>query len=154
MNSAAARAAIYVCALLLASTLLVFAQSNAPKNDEEGTILALENAWNLAEAHKDGNALDQLLADNLVYTDIDGSFMNKAQFIKSAKESTVQGMSLNNEGVKVQFYGDAAVVSGLYRERGSEKGKPYARSGRFTDVWIKQNATWLCVASQSTLIQK
>jgi hypothetical protein len=32
------------------------------------------------------------------------------------------------------------------------KGKPISRRGRFTDTWVKQNGTWLCVASQNTLI--
>jgi hypothetical protein len=50
------------------------------------------------------------------------------------------------------IYGDSAVVTGIYREKGMNKGKPYLRRGRFTDTWVNQNGTWVCVASQSTLI--
>jgi ketosteroid isomerase-like protein len=50
------------------------------------------------------------------------------------------------------MYGDAAVVTGIYREKGTDRGKPYQRRGRFTDTWVKQSGTWQCVASQSTLI--
>jgi len=51
-------------------------------------------------------------------------------------------------------YGDAAVVTGIYREKGISKGKAYSRRGRFTDTWVKENGTWMCVASQSTLMSK
>jgi ketosteroid isomerase-like protein len=51
------------------------------------------------------------------------------------------------------MYGDCAVVSGIYREKGTNKGKPYNRHGRFTDTWVRIDNTWQCVASQSTLIQ-
>ena len=44
------------------------------------------------------------------------------------------------------------IVSGIYRETGTAKGKPYTRRARFTDTWIRQSGTWKCVASQSTLI--
>jgi hypothetical protein len=32
-------------------------------------------------------------------------------------------------------------------------GRPYTLRGRFTDTWINENANWICVASQSTLIK-
>ena len=144
---------ILVCATLLLGSGLFLAAQNKPANSgDENTILALENAWNQAEEHKDSRALDELLADSLAYTDFDGTFMTKRQFLESTKNSPIQGMQLVNEGVKVQMFGDSAVVTGAYHEKGVEKGKPYTRHGRFTDTWVKQNGTWLCVASQSTLI--
>jgi len=55
--------------------------------------------------------------------------------------------------MKVHVYGSTGIVSGIYRETGKEKGKPYTRRVRFTDTWIKQSSQWKCVASQSTLVQ-
>ena len=52
----------------------------------------------------------------------------------------------------MQVYGNAAVVVGIFRIKGTEKGKPYVHRERFTDTWIKYDQTWKCVASQSTLI--
>lgn len=48
--------------------------------------------------------------------------------------------------------GGSAVVTGIYREKGVCNGKPYVRRGRFTDTWVAQGGTWVCAASQSTLI--
>jgi ketosteroid isomerase-like protein len=112
----------------------------------------LENAWNKAEQRRDIPALDQLLAGTLVYTDYDGTFYTKPQFLASVKNASEIIDQLNNDQVSVHAYESSAVVTGVYREKGSLKGKPYVRRGRFTDTWVKQNGSWLCVASQSTLI--
>jgi ketosteroid isomerase-like protein len=141
--------------LIFSVALMVPAIAAAPQGSgDKATILALENAWNQAEAHKDAHALDQLLAESLAYTDTDGSFMNKKQFLDSAKNSSTQNMVLINEGEQVQMFGDTAVVTGIFHEKGTEKGRAISRNGRFTDTWVKQSGTWLCVASQSTLMSK
>lgn len=50
------------------------------------------------------------------------------------------------------LYGGSAVVTGIYREKGVNHGKPYLRRGRFTDTWVYRDNTRVCVASPSTLI--
>jgi ketosteroid isomerase-like protein len=148
-------AACVVCyALLIAGDSSKAAEGAAAKaaEGEEGHLLALESAWNHAEQSKDAHALDQLLADSLVYVDYDGTLMNKKEYLKNTMINAVQGEQINNDGMTVQVYGDAAVVNGAYRDKGMERGKPFLRRGRFTDTWIKENGTWRCVASQSTLI--
>ncbi len=146
------RTKLAACALLLSASLITVGQ-NAPDADSERTkILALENAWNQAEEHKDVKALDGLLASSLVYIDYDGTAMDKAQFIASVKAPSLHPEQIVNESMTAYVYRDSAVVTGVYREKGVNKGKPYLRRGRFTDTWVKQNATWVCAASQSTLI--
>ncbi len=133
---------------------LVGAQENSNTSDAQGRILALETAWNHAEESKDAAALDQLLANSLVYIDYDGSMMNKGEFLASIKGADLHPSQIINDEMSAHVYGDAAVVTGVYREKGVNKGKPYLRRGRFTDTWVRLNGTWQCVASQSTLISK
>jgi ketosteroid isomerase-like protein len=146
------RPTVTIFLLLLATSLLATPQDRSKLSPEESRILALETAWNQAEEHKDAGALDQLLASTLAYTDYDGSFMNKGQFLASTKDPSVHPSQIIDEETHVQMYGNSAVVTGIYREKGTAKGKSYTRRGRFTDTWISQNGTWQCVASQSTLI--
>lgn len=146
--------AVIVTCFLLAASLIVPAQTNSRISGDEGTILVLENAWNRAEMNKDGQALNELLANSLVYVDYDGSLMSKDQFVASAKNSPVQSLQLVNDNVQVHMYGDSAVVSGVYHEKGVEKGRNYTRNGRFVDTWVKVSGTWQCVASQSTLLSR
>jgi hypothetical protein len=127
-------------------------QASSQPDAEQTKILALENAWNQAEEHKDIKALDSLLDSTLVYIDYDGSMMNKAQFIASVQSPALHPEQIVNESMIAHVYGGSAVVTGVYREKGVKSGKQYLRRGRFTDTWVYQNGTWVCVASQSTLI--
>jgi ketosteroid isomerase-like protein len=146
------RAKVAACALFFVASLLVAGQTASDADSERTKILALENAWNQAEEHKDVKALDGLLASTLVYIDYDGTAMNKVQFIASVKAPSLHPEQIVNESMTAYVYGDSAVVTGVYREKGVNRGTPYLRRGRFTDTWVKQNGTWFCAASQSTLI--
>jgi ketosteroid isomerase-like protein len=137
---------------LLAAMLPVDSQAQAKPDGEQTKILALENAWNQAEEHKDIKALEELLDPTLVYIDYDGSIMDKTQFIASIKAPQLNPEQIVNESMTAHVYGDSAVVTGVYREKGVNNGKPYLRHGRFTDTWVFQRGTWVCVASQSTLM--
>jgi ketosteroid isomerase-like protein len=148
------RTMIAACMVIAAAGILGAGQERPRPSDEEGRILALETAWNHAEQNKDVTALDQLLASSLVYIDYDGSLQNKAQFLATAKSESLHPEQITNDEMTAHVYGDAAVVTGIYREKGISKGKPYSRRGRFTDTWVKEKGAWQCVASQSTLISK
>ena len=82
------KSAFLFCLVLCAAWPLRPGQDRSKAGPDESRLLALECAWNLAEENKDLNALDQLLSDTLAYTDFDGTFMNKAQFLTSVKNST------------------------------------------------------------------
>jgi len=138
--------------LALFSAVLVIAQGSQQPSAEEGRLLALESAWNHAEQSKDAAALNQLLGESLVYVDYDGTLLNKKEFLQNTLHSNVEQEQINNDGMTVHVYGKAAVVTGVYRDKGIQKGKPFLRRGRFTDTWVNQNGVWQCVASQSTLI--
>lgn len=128
----------------------VFAQNSV--SDEAGRILGLENAWGHAIEAKDTAALDMLLGSTFVGVEIDGSVSSKAEFLASIKAPDYQPSQAINEEIHAHVYGNAAVVNGIFRVKGTEKGKPYVHRERFIDTWIRQNQTWQCVASSATLI--
>jgi ketosteroid isomerase-like protein len=114
--------------------------------------VAFENAWNQAIQQKDVKALDLLLAGELIYIDYDGTEMNKAQYLANLATTVLHFEHIVSESMRVQSYGDSAVVVGVYIEKGVNSGKPYSRRERFVDTWINRKGVWMCVASQSTLI--
>lgn len=136
--------------LLLALFFLVSQHYLRAQDSDKMRVLALENAWNEAESHNDPQAVAALLAPTFVYTDAEGSFMNKEQLLSSIRAS--RSTQIVNEGMKAESYGTAMLVTGAYREQGTENGKSYIHHGRFTDTWILKDGQWLCVASQETLI--
>jgi ketosteroid isomerase-like protein len=139
-----------VVALLFTAVLAVPQQQNM--SDEGGRVLALEKAWNLALEEKNTKALDMLLANTMVSVDIDGSISSRSEFLASIKSPEYQPSQAVTEQSTVQVYGDTAVVVGIFRVKGREKGKPYVHRERFVDTWIKINGTWQCVVTTSTLI--
>ena len=136
--------------LLLSVVIALAQQTNL--SDEGGRVLALEKAWNLALESKDTKALDMLLANTMVSVDIDGSIATKSEFLASIKAPEYQPSQAVTEQTNVQVYGNAAVVVGIFRVKGTEKGKPYVHRERFVDTWVKMNGTWLCVATTAALI--
>jgi ketosteroid isomerase-like protein len=144
--------ALATLAALLFSTS-PFPQDKSSTSDEI-QIKQLERAWNQAEAKQEVKEVSAILADTFVYTDYDGSFMNKSEYMKWVAAPQQKADHLYDEGITVQVYGAAAVATGIYRETGTNKGKPYTIRSRFTDTWIKRNNVWLCVASHSTLIPR
>lgn len=135
--------------LIITLSSVIFLRLSAQDSDKS-RVLGLENAWNEAEKHRDANAISALIAPSFAYTDIDGSFMDKEQFLASIRGS--RATQIVNESMKAESYGNVIVVTGSYREQGNENGKAYTRRGRFTDTWIAKDGQWLCVASQETLI--
>ncbi len=141
---------------LLAIIAVVFTlptQDRAKAADDETQLIQLERSWNQAEMGRDAGAIASLFDDTLVYVDYDGSLRNRSEYLRSVANPSSTPEHMYDEGMKVHVYSNAGVVSGVYRETGVTKGKPYTRRARFTDTWIKQSGQWKCVASQSTLIQ-
>ena len=124
------------------------------KHSEQSKIIALENAWNQAQIHRDGEALTRLVADTFVYTDWDGTMMTKEKFIADSKDASFETTSVANDDVQVYFYPGVAVVTGVYHAKGTNRGKPFDHYGRFTDTWISSNGQWVCVASHTNLTKK
>ncbi len=140
--------------LLLFVLWLVIPAFSQARNEAEGKLIAMENAWNAAQRDRDTGALDAMVSENFVNTDYDGSFQNKAGFLASVKDPSVTVTSAVNNDVHVFLYGDTAIVVGQYTTKGSIKGKPFEHKGRFTDTWVKTGSKWQCVASSSQHIQK
>jgi len=144
-----ARILFAACLFVAAAAIGVWGQNS---NDQAGRIQALELAWNHALEAKDAKALDMLLANTMVSVDIDGSMVNKKEFLASIKSQDYQPSQAVTEESSVQMYGDAAVVVGIFRVKGVDKGKPYVHRERFVDTWVKIGRTWQCVATTSALI--
>jgi ketosteroid isomerase-like protein len=130
----------------------VTAWAGQGNSDEGARVQALDNSWNHALETKDTKALDMLLADAFVSVDIDGSMETKSEFLASIKAPDYHPSQAVTEQSAVQVYGDSAVVAGVFRTKGVDKGKTYLHRERFVDTWVKINSTWKCVAAVTVLI--
>jgi ketosteroid isomerase-like protein len=133
--------------LLFTFSLSVFAQSSG----DQSKVVALENVWNQAEMQQDTHAIESILTPDFVLTTFDGTVQNKAQYLAAVKDKDYHPQILASSNMKIHLYGNTAIITGDYREKGMEKDKQFEHKGHFTDTWIKLNGTWMCAASQLTV---
>jgi ketosteroid isomerase-like protein len=95
------------------------------------------------------------LADDYRGVSSKGKVMSKANLLSEIKKDTDVYSSTKNGKVDVRvFGGQFAVATGVSTEVGKDKaGQSFKRSFRWTDVWVLRKDKWLCVATQSMLVQ-
>ncbi len=138
---------LVVASLLLLAPFLAVAQDSSK-------IIAMENLWNRAELNNDAPAVRLLLAEDFVMTVAEGTLYNKAQMVASVADKSYRPDVLQSSDMVVHYYGNTAVVTGAYYEKGSDKGKPWERRGRFTDTWMNLEGRWQCIASHFSVKAK
>lgn len=141
---------ILLVLVLLCSTGQSAKAQTSGESGVRSNVLALEHAWDQAQERGDVKALSAIFDDALIYVDYDGTLLTKAGYLARVKANTTHMQQIVAEEMNVQMFGNTAVVVGTYRVNGMEKGKPYLRRGRFTDVWVRMNGNWICVAAATT----
>jgi ketosteroid isomerase-like protein len=142
----------FCCVLLVLGS---FGQAAAQQSDpRESKLLVLEHLWNEAQVNRDSAALDALVGERFVNTEYDGEVSDKTKFLSDIKDPLFKPTAANIQEVKVNLFGETAVITGIYRTKGTYQGKPYDHLGRFTDTWISENGKWQCVASHTSLLKK
>jgi ketosteroid isomerase-like protein len=143
------RSIVILIALAFVTALPVPAQDNSDAS-VRSKIIALEKAWNQAYKLGDTRALDNLLDDQIVLINDDGSVQTKADFLASVKPAKSQEQQVAPESMSVHVFGNTAIATGVFRAKGIEAGKPYVRRERFVDTWVYKDGKWVCVATDAT----
>jgi hypothetical protein len=129
-------------------------QKTAPAKTESvaDQIMALEQAWLKADLATDPAWFEKYLADSYDGTDaFTGQPGTKAQYLADVKAKAWTAQSAVISDMKVQAFGDFAVVTGITTAvKASHKGEDRSGKFRWTDTWVRRNGAWQCVASQST----
>jgi hypothetical protein len=111
-------------------------------------ILALEDRRIEAMVAGDVQALEEILADDLIYTHTTARLDTKASFIDAVKTGKSNYKSVDRKDVEVRDLRDTAVVTGHAKFHvGDNKFE-----ARFIDVYARRNGAWQMVAWQSTRI--
>jgi uncharacterized protein (TIGR02246 family) len=134
--------------------LFVVTPGWAQTRGTEQELVALEHTWKDAVVKRDAAALQLLYADEYISTDQEGMVWTKAQDIAidtdTAAPSRVTSYKLDD--LKVRVYGEVAIVTGRNTTTGTLFGKTASTKSRFTDVFVKRNGRWQCVANHTTAV--
>jgi ketosteroid isomerase-like protein len=119
--------------------------ATAAKSDQE-TLLALNADYIRSVQTSDVRRFDQILAEDFVCTNPDGSFVDRENFLKqTARPVAVSELAAHD--VMIRVVGDCAVINARtsYRMPDGRAG-----AGRYTDVWARRNGRWLAIAAHVT----
>ena len=133
----------------LAILVSVLVLGCATLNAQEAEVKEAENAWVKAATANDQAALGNLLAPKLVYTHSTGVVEGKSEYMK-AVDSFQKYKSIEFENMKINVYGNAAIVNTKARMVGTTKGTPFDNQLLLIHVWVKQGGKWQLVAHQTT----
>ena len=110
----------------------------------------LEDRRYKAMCDADPTALDELLADSLVYTHSYGGADSKASYLDGIRSKKWLYRKIERPREDIQIHGDCAVVTGKVKIELISDGKPKTLNSAYTNVWIKGAKGWQMVAWQST----
>ena len=142
------RVLMWCLLLACAGTSIGHAQADSGA-DAESKIVAMEHVWAQAYMAKDPKALARILDDAFVCVGSDGKLLTKAQVLADVKASNA--LQLLTESMAVELHGDTAIITGIFRTTGVERGKPFARRERFVDTWLYRSGQWVSISSLVTL---
>jgi hypothetical protein len=119
---------------------------------DKDALLRLADELTAVKMKRDLGSLDRLLADVFIFTNPAGLFANKAEYLEGAKADTAVYESVSNNDKVVKAYGDAAVVAGSTNVKGRYDGHEIGGQFRFTDMFVKRQGRWQCIAIHLTRI--
>lgn len=94
----------------------------------------------------DVRRFDEILAAEFYCSNPDGTLVDRAAFLaQTARPVTISG--LEPVDVKIRLFDDIAIIHArtVYKTADGT-----AKSGRYTDVWARQNGQWLAVSAHVT----
>lgn len=113
-------------------------------------VIALDKARMDAMAAQDYAKLEEIIADDLVYTHSSARLDTKDTLIGAMKSGATVYKSCTLSDVKAMDLGDTVVLTGRAEISIDRAGAPISFAVRFTDVYAKRGGGWRMVAWQST----
>ncbi|WP_298906656.1 nuclear transport factor 2 family protein [uncultured Nostoc sp.] len=100
----------------------------------------------------DITALDRLLADEVIFTDPQGSVIDKVEDLSLHQSGNLVVTSYETDELIVRVFGSTAITNLKVRLTGLFKGESFSGVYRYTRTYLKQNERWQIIAAQATAI--
>lgn len=110
------------------------------------TLLSLNRDYIASVQNGDVRRFNQILAEDFYCSNPDGTLVDRAGFLEqTARPVTIRDLSAHD--VIIRVFGDIAIIHGrtAYNLADGSLG-----AGRYTDVWVRQGATWRTVSAHVT----
>jgi hypothetical protein len=139
--------------ILLTGFYFLTDKAEATPSSDKTIIAGLEEQWIKAFKKNDPTLLDPILAKSWIQTDSEGVLTGKPHEMADTKQ--IKWSSLKNIDIKTRIYRDTAIVTGIFKGKGTASWGIEDDNYRFTDTWVKMpKGNWQCVATQLTTLSK
>jgi hypothetical protein len=146
------RTALLVLALSYASAATKVGPG-ASIADVRRQLMAIELDVVRANETCDRPAIDQIEADEFIFTNPAGKVIDKKQDLDSMKECRPSQVNASIEDDRIQLYGSVAILNAVIIEHPTDKqGSIVTRRYRFTDVFVWREKRWQMVLGHATRI--
>jgi len=100
--------------------------------------------------HSDVARFTEILAEDFLCTNPDGSLVDKPQFLRQTAVP-VSFTDFDVDDLRIRVLGDVAIIHGKTRFalKDGRRGR-----GRYTDVWEKRQGRWLAVSAHVTRVME
>jgi uncharacterized protein (TIGR02246 family) len=122
------------------------ARSTAAAENAKEEVLKVEETRNQALQSGDAVALGNIYSDDLVYSNVSGTLLTKAEHLDEFKAKTLHFISFAHDNVEVTMHGDSAILTGISKSVVDYRGEVSHSHRRFMNVYAKKDGRWLCVA--------
>jgi ketosteroid isomerase-like protein len=111
--------------------------------DDIAELTALNRDYINSVQNCDVKRFDEILAEEFYCSNPDKTLVDRADFLKqTAIPVTIRNLEAHD--IRIRLMGDFAIIHAETRYMTAD-GKP--SSGRYTDVWARQNGRWLAVSA-------
>ena len=150
---------ILTVAVLIITTLSIASgqtkdKSNKQSGNVEQNLMHIEQELLDSILKGDASVNERYLSDTYIFTGPDAVIVDKTRMIADLKSGDLKIESSTPDDMKVQVYGNAAVVTYGSTDKGTYKGKDLSGKYRWMDVFVKRNGRWQLVPGQGTPVPK
>jgi len=128
------------------ASISISATGSSSATEEQDAVLAQEARWLTAITAGDRDTIESILSPDFKHITSEGELLGRDEEIASI---VPVAFTMNATEQTVDIVGDTAVIHGVNTL--TEAGNVLARE-RFTDVFVKQNGTWMALSAQETAI--
>jgi ketosteroid isomerase-like protein len=118
------------------------------------TFQDIEDNFNNAVISDNVDEIKKCVTSDWVLIDSQGGIIPQEGFFQVLEKGLLSHTTMTKKVLRVKVYGDIALVTGRGQNTGTWEGKPLEADEWITDVYKKENDTWLCVLTHLTPVKK
>jgi hypothetical protein len=140
-------------AVLLTGMSASGAARGASPDPQTGSLAEASKAFDDAQFHHDGAAIDRFLSADFVFVTRSGQALGRSDFIAAVTTpgEVLEPFVIRDHRIRALGPG-GGVVSGEGLVRGTQDGKSFSSHFRYADIFARRNGRWMVVYVQVTAL--